>query len=515
VPRAWGPSMDVYTGVGGLALVACAVAAAAALALVLRHLNAVVARPGEAPVKLSLNPLLGDALGFSSDPVGFIQGLSRKYGDVAGAVIGGKRMFFITDPRAFRDLVRNKNKALSFDEFTQHILHDIFGVSWKVSSSYDDVPFHKQYLEFLYSDRGLGDLTERMQLNIFQQLSAVKSGVEVDMYDMCSRVIFEASLASIFSVPFARTPGLYEDFVAFDAHFPLAMGGIPYAVSPAAAAARRRLHDRLVELRRGGGEGVSTFVQHREGEYTKQSIGDTDAAAMTLSMLWAAVGNTGPAFFWTLFYVLRDPQVLRDVQDELSTVLGPLPASSSPLVMTQAQLNALTILDACVSEALRLASMSLTVRGAVGKGASVTGADGTTYRLRRGDVAVIASHAVHMDPDLYPEPHEFRYQRFIAGESTPASEGLRCTTVQGSQLTGSELFMAFGQGAHKCPGRRFARNEVKTCVAALLRALDVELTAGDGCAPPALDVKFAGLGVVPPKGDVRLRILGLRSAPVA
>ena len=27
------------------------------------------------------------------------------------------------------------------------------------------------------------------------------------------------------------------------------------------------------------------------------------------SVLWAANGNTGPATFWTLYYVMRDPQL--------------------------------------------------------------------------------------------------------------------------------------------------------------------------------------------------------------
>lgn len=46
-----------------------------------------------------------------------------------------------------------------------------------------------------------------------------------------------------------------------------------------------------------------------------------------------------------------------------------------------------------------------------------------------------------------------------------------------------------------CPGRHFARNEIKLAVAILLANLDVEVL--DAAVPP-LDQGRAGLGILPP-----------------
>lgn len=64
--------------------------------------------------------------------------------------------------------------------------------------------------------------------------------------------------------------------------------------------------------------------------------------------------------------------------------------------------------------------------------------------------------------------------------------------------------MPFGGGYTYCPGRRFARNEVKTMVAFLLTRFDLHL--GDSSAQPEFDGARAGLGIFPPKNDVNMHI---------
>lgn len=67
-------------------------------------------------------------------------------------------------------------------------------------------------------------------------------------------------------------------------------------------------------------------------------------------------------------------------------------------------------------------------------------------------------------------------------------------------------FLPFGGGVTLCPGRRFARNEVKTLVVCLLAQFRFQLAVGADAAAPAFDGARAGLGIFPPKEDVRVRI---------
>lgn len=67
-------------------------------------------------------------------------------------------------------------------------------------------------------------------------------------------------------------------------------------------------------------------------------------------------------------------------------------------------------------------------------------------------------------------------------------------------------YMPFGGGYSLCPGRRFARNEVKTAVVFLLTRFQVKFATEDEKAPahPGFDGARAGLGIFPPKTDVNV-----------
>lgn len=70
--------------------------------------------------------------------------------------------------------------------------------------------------------------------------------------------------------------------------------------------------------------------------------------------------------------------------------------------------------------------------------------------------------------------------------------------------------MPFGGGYTLCPGRRFARNEVKTAVVFLLTRFQMGFVTEQGSTGtpthPGFDGARAGLGIFPPKTDVNVYI---------
>jgi len=71
---------------------------------------------------------------------------------------------------------------------------------------------------------------------------------------------------------------------------------------------------------------------------------------------------------------------------------------------------------------------------------------------------------VHHDPDIYPEPHAFRPERFLESE--------------GGQAPGTYTWLPFGGGRRRCLGASFAMLEMKIVLRAVI-AHDVLVPVGE------------------------------------
>lgn len=101
----------------------------------------------------------------------------------------------------------------------------------------------------------------------------------------------------------------------------------------------------------------------------------------------------------------------------------------------------------------------------------------------------------------------FKYDRFVNADHTaPVTAFTRASTGVSTPL--NNCFMPFGAGAHYCPGRKFARNEIKTIVAYLLANFNMSLVdpVAAGNARDNYDGSRAGLGVFPPKVGLDMQI---------
>lgn len=156
----------------------------------------------------------------------------------------------------------------------------------------------------------------------------------------------------------------------------------------------------------------------------------------------------------------------------------------------------MVVVDSCISEALRLSSGSLIVREAI-EPTTLTLADGTTYNIRKGDNVGIFPPILHRDERFYSNPEKFQYDRFL---NIPEK-----FEIDGSQVSSSQCFLPFGGGISYCPGRKFARNEIKTLVIHLLLKFNMTLEEESRGVSITVDYSRAGLGVFQPK-ECRLKL---------
>jgi len=110
------------------------------------------------------------------------------------------------------------------------------------------------------------------------------------------------------------------------------------------------------------------------------------------------------------------------------------------------------------------------------------------WTIPQGVPLIVDAYGVHHDPAIYPEPHSFRPERFLA--ETPDAYS----------------FVPFGGGAHRCVGATLALLEIKIVLREMLARFELGAVTAKHARPVPRAVTLA------PRGGARVRILSKRSA---
>ncbi|MFI7318769.1 cytochrome P450 [Streptomyces venezuelae] len=176
----------------------------------------------------------------------------------------------------------------------------------------------------------------------------------------------------------------------------------------------------------------------------------------------AAHHTTGVAVSWTLHLLARHPEVAERVAAELDRVLGDRSAPD------YGDLRELTYLDMVLKESMRLCPPGPYGARETTEDMVLSGADGTTYDIPARTTVFYPFWAVHMNPDHWPEPEEFRPERF-----TPEAVAARSRFA----------YVPFGVGPRSCEGAGLAMVEAQLTLAVLLKRFRFRPVAGHEVTP--------------------------------
>ncbi|KAF2982561.1 hypothetical protein EK904_008559 [Melospiza melodia maxima] len=159
--------------------------------------------------------------------------------------------------------------------------------------------------------------------------------------------------------------------------------------------------------------------------------------------------TTAAAMNWVLYLVGRNPEVQKKVHRELDEVFD-----NTERPVTTEDLKNLRYLECVVKEALRLyPSVPLFARS-LREDCCIRG-----YQIPRGANVLVLTYALHRDPEVFPDPEEFRPERFFP---------------ENSKGRHPYAYVPFSAGPRNCIGQRFAQMEEKTLLALILRRFWVE-----------------------------------------
>jgi cytochrome P450 len=211
--------------------------------------------------------------------------------------------------------------------------------------------------------------------------------------------------------------------------------------------ARRRLDSLLLpeiarRRREGPGEGLLGLLLHATDE-AGDTLDDRQLRDQVITLLFAGHDTTTSTVAFLLHELGRHPEALERLLAEQDRVLGGRVPSASDLA------GGLPELDLAVDETLRLYPPAW-----VGPRRAVEAFEFAGHVVPAGTPVNYCSWASHRLPDVFPDPHAFRPQRFAPEARAQMPKG---------------AYVPFGGGSRTCIGMRFGLMEVKAIATMVLQ----------------------------------------------
>nr|XP_032826124.1 cytochrome P450 7A1-like [Petromyzon marinus] len=471
-------------------------------------------KDGEPPLENGWIPHLGCALDFGRNPLEFLRLRRKKYGDIFTCKIVGDYFHFIADPFSYNSMTR-AGRHLDSKKLQYETAAKVFGYrNMDPKFGFTGEDLHQTFHKTLQGD-ALDPVTESMMENLREAISnneRVKPNLEWkedELFSFCSRIMFEAGYLTLFGKE-AQTCGVnkiltlsntFEQFKNFDKIFPTLVAGVPIRLLRRGYKAREILADIHRQGKLKKRENMSALISLRILLNDTVSIyEEVEKAGTHVAMLWASQANSLPAAFWSLYYVLRSPEALKALRSEIQKLIQDTKQSTGlngKLRLTREEIDSLPILNSSIKEALRLSSASLHFRIAK-EDFDLVMDSGEAYHIRKGDGIAVYPPLIHFDPNIYEQPEEFIFNRFLD------ENGHEKTSFSLGERKIKNYWLPFGSGVAQCPGRYFAVNEVKQFMIVMLTYYDLQLLDPESKVPPP-DKTRAGIGIIHPESEVMFK----------
>lgn len=175
-----------------------------------------------------------------------------------------------------------------------------------------------------------------------------------------------------------------------------------------------------------------------------EGMSDVELRDELITLLVAGHETTATALAWALYWIHKLPSVREKLLAELDS-LGNNPDLGD--------IFKLPYLNAVCSETLRIYPVGMLTFPRVPKVPVKLGG----YNLEPGTILIGSIYLTHQREDLYPEPKQFKPERFLERQFSPYE------------------YLPFGGGARRCIGYAFALFEMKVALAKILSRFELEL----------------------------------------
>ncbi|MDX5453498.1 MAG: cytochrome P450, partial [Rhodococcus sp. (in: high G+C Gram-positive bacteria)] len=401
-----------------------------------------------------------------TDPIGLMKRVREECGDVGVFRLADRNVVLLSGARANEFFFRSADEDLD-QQAAYPFMKPVFGQG----VVFDASPERRK--EMLHNSALRGEQMKGHAATIEREVRDIVAGWgdegEIDLLEFFAELTIYTSSACLIGKKFrgqldSRFARLYHDLekgtdaLAFvDPYAPIeSFRRRDEARRGLVALVEEIMVDRIANPPRGREDRdmLDVLVSIEDEDGAKRFSAD-EITGIFISMMFAGHHTTSGTAAWALIELLRNPEYLRGVTDELDVLYADGEGVSFHA------LRQIPLLEAVLKETLRLhPPLILLLRVARGE-FEVEG-----YRIGEGDLVGATPAISNRIPEDFPEPDSFDPGRYI----DPRQE----------DIVNRWTWIPFGAGRHRCVGAAFALMQLKAIFSVLLRDYEFEMSQPSG-----------------------------------
>ncbi|TKS68493.1 Cytochrome P450 3A27 [Collichthys lucidus] len=220
----------------------------------------------------------------------------------------------------------------------------------------------------------------------------------------------------------------------------------------------------------------SKTTDESKNEEQKEGLTHHEIVSQATIFVFAGHETSSLTLNFCAYNLARNPEVMKRLQEEIDSIFpdkGPIEYEA---------LMQMEYLDAVVNETLRLYPPAARLERAAKETVQVNG-----ITIPKDMIVLVPIYALHHDPEIWPEPEEFKPERF---------------SKQNKQNIKPYTYLPFGAGPRNCIGMRFALVLVKLGLVEVLQNYSFSV-----CEETEIPLKLEPASLVGPLNPIKLKLV--------
>ncbi|NP_001290080.1 cytochrome P450 3A37 [Meleagris gallopavo] len=238
--------------------------------------------------------------------------------------------------------------------------------------------------------------------------------------------------------------------------------------------------DREKETHKGRVDFLQMMIESQksdsDGKNSHKALSDIEVLSQAFIFIFAGYEPTSNTLCYLAYLLALHPDVQQKVVNEIDTILP----NKAPL--TYEAIMQLDYLDMAVNETLRLYPLGGRIERTCKKDVEING-----VTIPKETIVVIPPYTLHRNSEYWPNPEEFRPERF---------------SKENKDNIDPYTYLPFGAGPRNCIGMRFALLTLKVAITSILQHFTFQV-----CKETQIPLKLLSMGLMTPEKPIILKLV--------